>query len=321
MSRLWTRGSVHGDNVSVRGVSTDTRAPMAGALVRRAERRKLRRARFRRRRQTGRRSGGAGDASARRRHSASDRRRYAIALGDLASAVRAQRRARVIGITGSNGKTTVKTLLASILQLHGKTHVNAGNFNNEIGLPLSLLESARRRRIRGARNGRGQTRRHRLSRRHRAAGNRTRQQHRAGASGAHGFARRHRRDKRRVVYIAARARRRGDQRRRCVRDIFRQSRRHASHRCVSASTQKADVRAENIRLGSASAFTLVVAPTNRIDIALPLAGRHNVQNALAAAACRARARRAARDDQARPRNRAVGERSPAALRDAAAAGR
>ena len=62
-----------------------------------------------------------------------------MALGDLASAVRAQRRARVIGITGSNGKTTVKTLLASILQLHGKTHVNAGNLNNEIGLPLSLL--------------------------------------------------------------------------------------------------------------------------------------------------------------------------------------
>ena len=62
-----------------------------------------------------------------------------MALGDLASAIRAQRRARVIGITGSNGKTTVKTLLASILALHGKTHVNAGNLNNEIGLPMSLL--------------------------------------------------------------------------------------------------------------------------------------------------------------------------------------
>src|SRR4029079_2501068 len=61
------------------------------------------------------------------------------ALGDLASAVRAQRRARVVGITGSNGKTTVKTLLASILKLHGKTHVNAGNLNNEIGLPLAIL--------------------------------------------------------------------------------------------------------------------------------------------------------------------------------------
>jgi len=62
-----------------------------------------------------------------------------LALGDLASAVRAQRNARVIGITGSNGKTTVKTLAASILSLHGRTHVNSGSYNNEIGLPLTLL--------------------------------------------------------------------------------------------------------------------------------------------------------------------------------------
>jgi UDP-N-acetylmuramoyl-tripeptide--D-alanyl-D-alanine ligase len=62
-----------------------------------------------------------------------------LALGDLASAVRAQRNARVIGITGSNGKTTVKTLTASILSRHGRTHFNTGSFNNEIGLPLTLL--------------------------------------------------------------------------------------------------------------------------------------------------------------------------------------
>ena len=62
-----------------------------------------------------------------------------LALGDLASAVRAQCSARVIGITGSNGKTTVKALTASILSLHGRTHVNAGSYNNEIGLPLTLL--------------------------------------------------------------------------------------------------------------------------------------------------------------------------------------
>ena len=62
-----------------------------------------------------------------------------LALGDLASAVRAQRDVRVVGITGSNGKTTVKTLAASILSRHGRTHVSAGNFNNELGLPLTLL--------------------------------------------------------------------------------------------------------------------------------------------------------------------------------------
>ena len=62
-----------------------------------------------------------------------------IALGEIAKSVRAGHNARVVGITGSNGKTTVKALVASILQRAGRTHVNAGNFNNEIGLPLTLL--------------------------------------------------------------------------------------------------------------------------------------------------------------------------------------
>jgi UDP-N-acetylmuramoyl-tripeptide--D-alanyl-D-alanine ligase len=66
-----------------------------------------------------------------------------LALGDLASAVRAQRNLHVVGITGSNGKTTVKTLTASILSKHGRTHVSAGNYNNELGLPLSLLAMPR----------------------------------------------------------------------------------------------------------------------------------------------------------------------------------
>ena len=65
------------------------------------------------------------------------------ALGDFASALRAQRDVRVVGITGSNGKTTVKTLVASILSRHGRTHVSAGNHNNELGLPLSLLAMPR----------------------------------------------------------------------------------------------------------------------------------------------------------------------------------
>lgn len=64
-----------------------------------------------------------------------------VALGDVARGVRASRDARVIGITGSNGKTTVKSLTASILARHGRSHVNSGSFNNEIGLPLTLLSA------------------------------------------------------------------------------------------------------------------------------------------------------------------------------------
>jgi UDP-N-acetylmuramoyl-tripeptide--D-alanyl-D-alanine ligase len=113
-----------------------------------------------------------------------------LALGDLASAVRAQHRARVVGITGSNGKTTVKTLLATILGLHGKAHFNAGNLNNEIGLPLSLLAMPRTR-LCGDRDGCRQTRRHRLpggiARPEIGLSTTLR-----GAPGAHGHARGHR---------------------------------------------------------------------------------------------------------------------------------
>lgn len=64
------------------------------------------------------------------------------ALGDLASAVQRARSTRVAAITGSNGKTSVKALLLEILQRAGSTHANAGNYNNEIGLPLTVLDAA-----------------------------------------------------------------------------------------------------------------------------------------------------------------------------------
>ncbi len=61
------------------------------------------------------------------------------ALGKLAAGLARERSTRVFGLTGSNGKTSVKTLLAGILDGVGSAYANPGNFNNEIGLPLSLL--------------------------------------------------------------------------------------------------------------------------------------------------------------------------------------
>lgn len=61
------------------------------------------------------------------------------ALGRLAAGVARSRTTRVFGLTGSNGKTTVKTLLAGIVERVGSAWANPGNFNNEIGMPLSLL--------------------------------------------------------------------------------------------------------------------------------------------------------------------------------------
>ncbi|MBT8141080.1 MAG: UDP-N-acetylmuramoyl-tripeptide--D-alanyl-D-alanine ligase [Gammaproteobacteria bacterium] len=46
----------------------------------------------------------------------------------------------VIGITGSNGKTTTKTMLAEILKQSHQVHVTEGNFNNDIGVPITLLK-------------------------------------------------------------------------------------------------------------------------------------------------------------------------------------
>jgi UDP-N-acetylmuramoyl-tripeptide--D-alanyl-D-alanine ligase len=61
------------------------------------------------------------------------------ALGDFANWWRHQHRARVVAITGSTGKTTTKEMAATILGLSGMTLKNKGNFNNLIGLPVSLF--------------------------------------------------------------------------------------------------------------------------------------------------------------------------------------
>ncbi len=61
------------------------------------------------------------------------------ALGDLAALWRGKFRATVIGISGSNGKTTSKEMLAAILEREGLTLKNPGNLNNAIGLSLSLF--------------------------------------------------------------------------------------------------------------------------------------------------------------------------------------
>lgn len=62
-----------------------------------------------------------------------------VALGQLSAAVKAEVAPKTIGITGSSGKTTVKEMVASILEQRGKVLATKGNFNNEIGVPLTLL--------------------------------------------------------------------------------------------------------------------------------------------------------------------------------------
>ena len=64
-----------------------------------------------------------------------------LALQKIAAHQRKVIAPHVIGITGSVGKSSTKELVAEVLAQHYHTHKNPGNYNNEIGLPLTLLNS------------------------------------------------------------------------------------------------------------------------------------------------------------------------------------
>ncbi len=64
-----------------------------------------------------------------------------VALGRLAAWHRARTKAEVVGITGTAGKTSVKEVLSATLSVHGATSRNHSNMNNQIGLPLSMLDA------------------------------------------------------------------------------------------------------------------------------------------------------------------------------------
>ena len=62
------------------------------------------------------------------------------ALTETARDYRKTLKAKVVGITGSAGKTTVKEFTAAFLRQKGKTHATDGNYNNDLGLPITILE-------------------------------------------------------------------------------------------------------------------------------------------------------------------------------------
>ena len=59
-------------------------------------------------------------------------------LIDLGMAARARTEARVIGVTGSVGKTSTKEMLKAVLEQQGKTHASVASYNNHCGVPLTL---------------------------------------------------------------------------------------------------------------------------------------------------------------------------------------
>lgn len=136
------QGQLLGENVAFNGVSTDTRTLQAGELFFALHGPNFDGTKFL--------SAAAESSAAAAVVPASSATNLPLivvedtmqALGKLAAEWRRQMPATVVGITGSNGKTTLKEMLASCISLSAKTLATHGNLNNEIGVPLMLLRLA-----------------------------------------------------------------------------------------------------------------------------------------------------------------------------------
>lgn len=142
----WAGGEIHGDDTAIDAISNDTRTLAPGSLYV-----ALRGERF---------DGHdfAADAVARGASALLVERLLDLplpqivvadsehALGRIAHGMQRDRTTTVFAITGSNGKTSVKSLLLAILQQvareqHKVVYANPGNRNNEIGLPLAVIDA------------------------------------------------------------------------------------------------------------------------------------------------------------------------------------
>jgi len=134
----YMKGTLHGDDRSFEGVSTDTRTIRDGQLFF-----ALQGPNFDGRDYVGI-AGENGAAAAVVSSQVTDDLAQItvddakVALGRLGAAWREEHDAVVIGVTGSNGKTTLKELIAACLRRQAPTLATQGNLNNDIGMPLML---------------------------------------------------------------------------------------------------------------------------------------------------------------------------------------
>ncbi|MHC9086994.1 UDP-N-acetylmuramoyl-tripeptide--D-alanyl-D-alanine ligase [Luteimonas sp. RIT-PG2_3] len=204
------------------------------------------------------------------------------ALASFAAAMQHGRSGKVIGITGSNGKTTVKQLLESILSRVGPTYVNPGNRNNEIGLPLAVIDAPDAARFAVYEMGAGKfgdiayltavVRPVVSLVNNIAAAHLERMQSLLGIA-----------DTKAAIYDALPlegiAVINADD---AFAPYFEQ--RVSGRRIIRYGIEaSADVTARAIRQDEGAMHFVLVTPQGEIDVALPLQGRHNVCNALAAA--------------------------------------
>jgi UDP-N-acetylmuramoyl-tripeptide--D-alanyl-D-alanine ligase len=140
-------GFLRGDDVGFRGCSTDTRSLERGALFV-----ALRGERFDGHDFLGHAMTGGAAAALVERIGGSELPLITVpdsrrALGELGAAWRGRLDCPVVAVTGSNGKTTVKEMLAAVLGEVGPVLATRGNLNNDIGMPLTLCRLGREHRF------------------------------------------------------------------------------------------------------------------------------------------------------------------------------
>ena len=205
------------------------------------------------------------------------------ALAALAAAVQGTRTCKVVAITGSNGKTSVKSLLLGILQHAGNAYANPGNRNNEIGLPLAVIDAPDDADFAIYEMGAGKpgdiAYLTAIVRPDVALVNNVAPAHLERMGSLLGIA-----DTKGAIYDALPS---GGVAVINADDAFAPyfaERAHGRHLIRFGLEATADVSARDIVLDSEGARFTLVSPPGNIDIALSLPGRHNVLNALAAAA-------------------------------------
>ena len=206
-----------------------------------------------------------------------------VALGALASQWRAQLPVRIIGITGSNGKTTLKEMIAACLSISDTTLATRGNLNNDIGMPLMLSELDHEHRYAvlemGANHAGEIAYLAGLARPEIVAITNAAPAHLEGFGSLEDVAQ----AKGEILVGEPRPR---------VAVLNADDRFFPYWRSMAAESEviafgehpEADVRFRDLHEHAAGTQFTLITPQEEIDVALPLAGRHNVFNACAAAA-------------------------------------
>jgi len=206
-----------------------------------------------------------------------------LALGALATAVQRARAATVVAITGSNGKTSVKQLVAAILSRHASTSFNPGNFNNEIGLPLAVLDAPEDAQFAVYEMGAGKpgdiAYLTAIAQPRIALVNNIAPAHMERMGSLLGIA-----DTKAAIYDALPADGTAVINADDAFAPYFAQRAHGRRLLRFGIEATADVSARDVRLDDAGARFRLFTPAGEADVTLPLPGRHNVRNALAATA-------------------------------------